>query len=266
MSRREFDLDARDSLVIPAKGESTFFYAGRSEFAAKGLAAFVGRLETHPLLPATLTNLFCSLSSELCVFAANYGRDVSAHEAAVLNTLVTQSLFFKVLSDQAERAEEDVSHTVEALLRIAAFHDGEHGRHNQRVGEYCALLARHLGLGEPLARAIQLQAQLHDVGNIGVPVEILKKEGVPDFQGVGEHPRPHPARRARSSAIIRAWPWPMPSPSATMRTGTAAVIPIGCRGSRSRWRDGSSPWPTATMPCAWSGPTNRPWTIRRPAS
>ncbi len=203
LSRQEFVFDARDSLVIPARGEATFFFAGRSEFAAKGLEAFVGRLEDHPLLPATLTNLFCSLSSELCVFAANYGREVSTHEAAVLNTLVTQSLFFKLLADQVDRAEEDIAHTVAALLRIAAFHDGEHGRHNQRVGEYSALLARHLGLGEPLARAIQLQAQLHDVGNIGVPVEILKKEGAPDFKEwesirahtrlgaeiIGDHPR-----------------------------------------------------------------------------
>jgi len=203
LSRQEFALDARDSLVIPGKGETAFFFAGRSEFAAKGLTNFVGRLEDHPLLPATLKNLFCSLSSDLCVFAANYGRDVSAHEVAVLNTLVTQSLFFKLLADQAGQAEEDVSHTVAALLRIAAFHDGEQDRHNQRVGEYSALLALQLGLGERFARSIRLQAQLHDVGNMGIPLEILKKEGAPDFkeweiirahtrlgaETIGDHPR-----------------------------------------------------------------------------
>jgi response regulator RpfG family c-di-GMP phosphodiesterase len=203
LSRREFDLDVQGSLLIPAKGDATFFYANRSDFAAKGLADFAGHLETHPLLPATLNNLFYFLSSELCVFAANYGRDVGAHEAAVLNTLVTQSLFFKLLSDQVGQAGVDASQTVETLLRIAAFHDGEQGSHNQRVGEYSALLALRLGLGERFAKTIRLQAQLHDVGNIGVPLEILKKEGAPDFREwetirahtrlgaeiIGDHPR-----------------------------------------------------------------------------
>jgi response regulator RpfG family c-di-GMP phosphodiesterase len=182
LSRREFDLDIQGSLLIPARGDATFFYAGRSDFAAKGLADLVKRMEAHPLLPANLSNLFCFLSAELCLFAANYGRDVGAHEAAVLNTLVTQSLFFKLLADQVGQAGVDASQTVDTLLRIAAFHDNEQGLHNQRVGEYSALLAHRLGLGERFANAIRLQAQLHDVGNIGVPLGILKKEGSPDFR------------------------------------------------------------------------------------
>jgi HD-GYP domain-containing protein (c-di-GMP phosphodiesterase class II) len=203
LSRQEFDFDARGSLAFPVKGEATFFYSGRAGFADKGLSDFVGRLQDHPLLPANLKNLFCFLSSELCVFAANYGRDVGADEAAVLNTLVTQSLFFKLLVDQVQQARADVSSTVDVLLRIAAFHDCERERHNQRVGEASALLALHLGLGEPFARAIRLQAQLHDIGNVGIPSEILKKEGAPDFREweiirahtrlgaeiIGDHPR-----------------------------------------------------------------------------
>jgi HD-GYP domain-containing protein (c-di-GMP phosphodiesterase class II) len=121
----------------------------------------------------------------------------------VLNTMVTQSLFFKLVSDQVRQAETDVIQTVEALLRIAALHGGEQGLHNQRVGEYAALLALRLGLGERFAGAIRLQAQLHDVGNTGVPLDILKKEGAPDFREweiirahtrlgaeiIGNHPR-----------------------------------------------------------------------------
>ncbi len=182
LSRREFSLDSHDSLLIPAKGDATFFYAGRSDFAEKGLADFVNRLQAHPLLPATLANLFCFLSAELCVFAANYGREVGSHEAAVLNTLVTQSLFFKLLADQVEQAGTDAGHTVDALLRVAAFHEDEQELHNQRLGEYSSLLALGLGLGQRFADAIRLQAQLHDVGNIGIPLTILKKEGAPDFQ------------------------------------------------------------------------------------
>jgi response regulator RpfG family c-di-GMP phosphodiesterase len=201
--RREFDLDAQDSLPFPGPGDSSFVYAQRSEFAAKGLEVFVSRLESHPLLMAQIKNIFCFLSSGLCVFAANYGHDVSAYDATVLNTLATQGLFFKSLADQARQGEEDVAHSVQALARAAAFHDAERGNHGLRVGEFCALLARQLGLDENFVRAIRLQSQLLDMGNIGVPVEILNKNGVPNFQEweiirshvrfgaqiIGDHPR-----------------------------------------------------------------------------
>lgn len=203
LTRREFELDTQNSLQLPGKGESNILYATRPEFAAKGLSAFVSLLETHPLLTAAIENIFCFFSSELCVFAANYGRDVSDYDSAVLNTLATQSLLFKLLSDQSRQNEADVSHTVQALVRAAASHDIDRDDHVLRVGEYCALLSRKLGLSENFTRAIQLQSQLHDLGNIFIPLEILKKKGVPNFQEweiirthtrfgaqiIGDHPR-----------------------------------------------------------------------------
>jgi response regulator RpfG family c-di-GMP phosphodiesterase len=182
LSRREFELDVQNSLLLPAKGNSTILYATRPEFSAKGLLAFVACLESHPQLTVAIDNLFCFLSAELCIFAANYGRDVGAHDAAILNTLATQSLLFKLLSDHVRQNEEEVVHTVNALLRAAASHDVDQANHTRRIGEFCALLARKLGLKESFVRAIHLQSQLHDVGNIFIPVEILKKKGVPNFQ------------------------------------------------------------------------------------
>jgi len=203
LTRHEFELDIQNSLQLPGNGDSAILYAARSEFAAKGLAAFVSRLEAQPLPMAPIKNIFCFLSAELCVFAANYGREVSAYDAAILNTLATQSLLFKLLSDQAQQNQEDVVQTVNALARAAASHDVDNDNHVLRVGEFCALLARRLGLNENFSRAIQLQSQLHDVGNIFIPLEILKKKGVPNFQEweiirthtrfgaqiIGDHPR-----------------------------------------------------------------------------
>ncbi len=203
LTRCEFELDAQNSLQLPGRGDSTTVYATRSEFEAKGLSAFVSRLEAQPLPMAPIKNIFCFLSSELCVFAANYSRDVSAYDAAILNTLATQSLLFKLLSDQVRQNEEDVGHTVNVLLRAAAVHDIEQDNHVVRMGEFCALLAGKLGLNESFIRSIRLQSQLHNVGNIFVPLEILKKKGVPNFQEweiirthtqlgaqiIGDHPR-----------------------------------------------------------------------------
>ena len=77
-------------------------------------------------------------------------------------------------------------------MRIAAFHDVDQAGHTQRVGEYCALLARTAGPGRAFVRAIQLQAQLHDVGNIFIPVEILKKKGAPELSRNGRSSAPTP--------------------------------------------------------------------------
>ncbi|MCG2810566.1 MAG: response regulator [Candidatus Aminicenantes bacterium] len=203
LTRQEFELDAQDSLPLPGKGDSVILYAVRSEFAAKGLSAFVSRLENQPLPMVSIQNIFCFLSAELCLFAANYGREVSAYDAAILNTLATQSLLFKSLANRVRQSDEDVTHTVNALERAAAPHNIDRGNHILRVGEFCALLARRLGLKENFTGAIQLQSQLHDVGNICIPVEILKKKGVPNFQEweiirshtrfgaqiIGDHPR-----------------------------------------------------------------------------
>ncbi len=203
VTRHEFELDIQNSLQLPGNGESTIFYATRSEFAAKGLSAFISRLETQPLPMAALQNIFCFLSAELCLFACNYGRDISAYDSAILNTMAMQSLLFKLLSDQVRQNEEDAAHTVNALVRAAASHDIDLDHHTLRVGEFCALLGRKLGLDDAFCRTIQLQSQVHDLGNICIPNAILKKKGVPSFQEwevirthaqlgaeiIGDHPR-----------------------------------------------------------------------------
>jgi response regulator RpfG family c-di-GMP phosphodiesterase len=181
-TRRSFSLDRQALVLLPDRSDSTAFFATRSEFEAQGLDAFVARLETHPLIMTSMENLFCFLSAELCVFAANYRCEVGAHEAAVLKTLATQSLFFKLLANQAAQAAEWAGHTVDSLLRVSAFHDVDAAGHPLRVGEFSALLSQGLGLDDQFTQAIRLQARLHDVGNICIPLEILRKESTPDFK------------------------------------------------------------------------------------
>lgn len=42
-----------------------------------------------------VSNIVCYLSQDLCIFAINYGRTVTWYDAAVLNSLVMQSMFLK---------------------------------------------------------------------------------------------------------------------------------------------------------------------------
>lgn len=67
--------------------------------------------------------------------------------------------------------------TIERLARAVAVRDGETGAHVERMGRYCNVIARRLGLGEELCELIRTASPLHDVGKIGIPDGILRKRG-----------------------------------------------------------------------------------------
>ncbi|MCP4324514.1 MAG: DUF3369 domain-containing protein [Psychromonas sp.] len=56
-------------------------------------------------------------------------------------------------------------------------HSKETGEHVVRVGLFAALLAKLNGEGKYFCERIRLAAQLHDVGKVGIPDHLLKKEG-----------------------------------------------------------------------------------------
>lgn len=66
---------------------------------------------------------------------------------------------------------------LERLALAAEFRDYVTGRHTQRVGELCGLLAARLGLDADRVELLRRAAPLHDVGKIGIPDAILLKPG-----------------------------------------------------------------------------------------
>jgi response regulator RpfG family c-di-GMP phosphodiesterase len=138
-----------------------------------------------------VTNVVSCHISDLCIHAFNYGREVTAYDSAVLNNMVMQSLFFRSLSQQIKETDDAFSYTVQALARAAEVNDEDTGDHIIRVGEYCALIARRLNMTDKFVSMIRLQAQMHDVGKIHIPPEILKKPGkltTEEFELVKKHP------------------------------------------------------------------------------
>lgn len=126
-----------------------------------------------------------------CVHALNYGRNVSSFDVAVLNSLVMQSIFLRSLSVQISETENAFSYTVQALARASESNDEDTGNHIIRVGEYSALIAEKLGMSEKFICIIRIQAQMHDVGKIHIPPEILKKPDKltsEEFNIVKKHP------------------------------------------------------------------------------
>jgi putative two-component system response regulator len=68
-------------------------------------------------------------------------------------------------------------HLIECLARAAEYRDDATGKHIIRVGRYAGVIARELGLSVEVVEDIEQAAQLHDVGKIAIPDEILKKPG-----------------------------------------------------------------------------------------
>ena len=101
-------------------------------------------------------------------------------------------------AEQLERQVQERTAELEAsrrnviycLARAAEFRDDETGRHVVRVGCYAGVIARQLGWTESQAALLEQAAQLHDVGKIGIPDDVLLKPGklTPDeFEMVQKH-------------------------------------------------------------------------------
>jgi PAS domain S-box-containing protein len=73
-----------------------------------------------------------------------------------------------------EQAEVEV---LERLALAAELRDDDTGKHTRRVGELAGRLASALGLPEREAETIRRAAPLHDLGKIGIPDAILRKQG-----------------------------------------------------------------------------------------
>jgi putative two-component system response regulator len=81
------------------------------------------------------------------------------------------------LETTQESLRQSREETVKRLSIAAEFRDDETGRHVQRMSRYCALLAREMGADSERGETIRLASQMHDVGKLGIPDNILRKPG-----------------------------------------------------------------------------------------
>ncbi len=94
------------------------------------------------------------------------------------------------VSQRTCQLEASRLHVVHALARAAEYRDDDTGRHVLRVGRYVTVIARELGMAEERLPMLEMAAQLHDVGKIGIPDAILLKPGKlddPEFAIMKKH-------------------------------------------------------------------------------
>lgn len=189
LTKTPLALGSSINFSVAEADETLIFFCNYNE-SAKPAAPFDFFIEQLKALNITVTNLAGYYPSELCIFGLNYGREVSAYDASVLNALAMQILFMSSLSGQINATEAAFNYTIYALARAAEANDEDTGNHILRVGEFCALIAARLGLEEKFIQRIRNQAILHDVGKIHIHPDLLKKPGKlsdEEFKRMKEH-------------------------------------------------------------------------------
>ncbi|WP_431947410.1 HD-GYP domain-containing protein [Actinacidiphila sp. bgisy167] len=94
--------------------------------------------------------------------------------AAVLALLPTHMA--RWVMDQARRERAAHQATVRALVQAVEIKDRYTRGHSERVGRASALIAREIGLPPERVEALRLAGILHDIGKLGVPTRVLRKD------------------------------------------------------------------------------------------
>ncbi|MFG2990041.1 HD-GYP domain-containing protein [Streptomyces sp. NPDC048257] len=67
--------------------------------------------------------------------------------------------------------------TIRALVQAVDIKDRYTRGHSERVGQASAMIARQLGMTEERLETVRIAGILHDVGKLGVPTRLLRKDG-----------------------------------------------------------------------------------------
>jgi response regulator RpfG family c-di-GMP phosphodiesterase len=122
-----------------------------------------------------IRNLAFSVAPGIALAAVNYQGGADAFDAEVVRGYALHWQFVRRVEESARGIAEAFEYTVSALARAAESYDDQAGIHIRRVAEYSRELAEHVGMPPPFVRTIHVHAQMHDVGKLHVPQEILKK-------------------------------------------------------------------------------------------
>ncbi|MGW4286661.1 HD-GYP domain-containing protein [Streptomyces sp. NPDC004673] len=67
--------------------------------------------------------------------------------------------------------------TIRALVQAVDIKDGYTRGHSERVGQASVMIARQLGMDDARVEVLRFAGILHDVGKLGVPTRLLRKDG-----------------------------------------------------------------------------------------
>lgn len=84
----------------------------------------------------------------------------------------------RALEQTSEALDRSHEEALQRLACAAEFRDPETASHLERMSRYSELLGRAAGLSAARCELLRLASPMHDVGKIGIPDEILLKDGI----------------------------------------------------------------------------------------
>jgi HD-GYP domain-containing protein (c-di-GMP phosphodiesterase class II) len=124
-----------------------------------------------------ITNFAGYITTDTAMLGVNYGTSVSQFDAGIIKELCINYNLIQNIYTQMSKVNSAFIYTVNALSRASEVNDDDTGMHIKRVNAYSGLIAESLGLDKKYRETIAYSAQMHDVGKLSVPKNILTKPG-----------------------------------------------------------------------------------------
>lgn len=125
---------------------------------------------------------------ELAVSAHKIGN--GWHSTGIIRNITTRKQTELKLQTVNERLRAGLTSTIQVVSRVAEARDPYNAGHQLRVSRLAREIAQEMGLDSDRVEGIRLGAQIHDIGKIQVPSELLSKPGklsVNEFELIKEH-------------------------------------------------------------------------------
>lgn len=98
----------------------------------------------------------------------------------IRNSLLTQEMLELEIQRRTLEIRKREEEIAIKLVSLTSLRDEETGSHVRRIGLYAAVLAKALGWSAEEIDTIRVAAPMHDIGKIGIPDRILRKNGALD--------------------------------------------------------------------------------------
>lgn len=170
-------LSRGDSLPLQTTAQSEFYRnCGEQEISDIGdYHAFFTKEVTTEL--GFIRNFTGYTTTDTAIIAINYERHVTSFDADIIKGLCISYNLMENIYHQITQVQDSFIYTMDALARAAEANDDNTGHHIKRVNEFSKLISEHLGMDKKYIDTIYISAQMHDVGKVHIPKDILCKPG-----------------------------------------------------------------------------------------
>lgn len=170
-------------LIVPNQYRSKA-HEGMKHFYDSGEGAIIGQTLELTALHKDGTEF----PIELAVSAHKFGN--GWHSTGIIRDITTRKQAELHLRELNERLRIGLTSIIQMVSRAAEARDPYTAGHQLRVSRLAREIAQEMGLDSDRVEGIRLGAQVHDIGKIQIPAEILSKPGrlsVNEFELIKEH-------------------------------------------------------------------------------